>query len=54
MWPSVDRALSRLTPMLFDALATSESVQVMAENLSRIAAHFDRPEAGDVLEQTIL
>jgi type I restriction enzyme, S subunit len=48
----------RLTTALFDALATSESSHALAENWSRVAAHFDllldRPEAVDALEQTIL
>lgn len=49
---------ARLTATLFDALAASESAPALAENWARIAAHFDllldRPEAVDVLEQTIL
>lgn len=49
---------ARLTATLFEALATSESAHALAENWSRVAAHFDllldRPEAVDTLEQTIL
>ncbi|RKT25629.1 type I restriction enzyme S subunit [Paraburkholderia sp. RAU2J] len=49
---------ARLTATLFDALAASESPHALAENWSRIAAHFDllldRPEAVDALERTIL
>jgi type I restriction enzyme S subunit len=49
---------ARLTATLFEALAASESSHALAENWSRIAAHFDllldRPEAVDALEQTIL
>ncbi|MBR8367153.1 restriction endonuclease subunit S [Burkholderia sp. AU19243] len=49
---------TRLTANLFEALAASESSHALAENWSRIAAHFDllldRPEAVDTLEQTIL
>lgn len=48
----------RLIVSLFDALAASESAHALAENWSRVAAHFDllldRPEAVDTLEQTIL
>jgi type I restriction enzyme S subunit len=49
---------TRLTATLFDALAASESSHALAENWSRVAAHFDllldRPEAVDALERTIL
>ncbi|RWA45696.1 hypothetical protein AU476_01285 [Cupriavidus sp. UYMSc13B] len=49
---------ARLTATLFEALAASESAHALAENWSRVAAHFDllldRPEAVDALEQTIL
>ncbi|ASW04444.1 restriction endonuclease subunit S [Paraburkholderia aromaticivorans] len=49
---------ARLTATLFEALAASESSHALAENWSRVAAHFDllldRPEAVDALEQTIL
>lgn len=49
---------AKLTSTLFDALAASESSHALAENWSRVAAHFDllldRPEAVDALEQTIL
>lgn len=49
---------ARLTATLFDALATSESPHPLAEDWTRVAAHFDllldRPEAVDALEQTIL
>ncbi|MFM0181612.1 restriction endonuclease subunit S [Paraburkholderia aspalathi] len=49
---------TRLTATLFDALAASESPHALAENWSRIAAHFDllldRPEAVGALERTIL
>ncbi|MFM0632291.1 restriction endonuclease subunit S [Paraburkholderia xenovorans] len=49
---------ARLTATLFDALGSSESAHALAENWARVAAHFDllldRPEAVDVLEQTIL
>lgn len=53
-----DEQHARLTSTLFDALATSESAQALAENWQRVAEHFDllldRPEAIDALEQTIL
>ncbi len=53
-----DEQHARLTATLFDALATSESPQALAENWQRVAEHFDllldRPEAVDALEQTIL
>jgi len=53
-----DEQHARLVATVFDALAASESAHAMAENWQRIAAHFDllldRPEAVDVLEQTIL
>jgi type I restriction enzyme S subunit len=49
---------ARLTATLFDTLAASESPHALAENWSRVAAHFDllldRPEAVDALEKTIL
>lgn len=49
---------AQLTTTLFDALAASGSSRELAENWARVAAHFDllldRPEAVDVLEQTIL
>jgi type I restriction enzyme S subunit len=49
---------ARLTSTLFDALAASESSHVLAENWSRVAAHFDllldRPGAVDAFEQTVL
>ncbi|TDF62066.1 restriction endonuclease subunit S [Cupriavidus sp. L7L] len=49
---------ARLTATLFETLAESESTHALAEDWSRIASHFDllldRPEAVDVLEQTIV
>ncbi|MCW0006259.1 restriction endonuclease subunit S, partial [Burkholderia pseudomallei] len=49
---------ARLVSTVFDALATSESPNALAENWNRVSAHFDRlldrPEAVDALEQTIL
>ncbi|VWB81466.1 hypothetical protein BLA23254_03840 [Burkholderia lata] len=49
---------ARLVSTLFDALTASESPQALAENWSRVAAHFDllldRPQAVDALEQLIL
>ncbi|NTX31234.1 restriction endonuclease subunit S [Burkholderia pyrrocinia] len=49
---------ARLTTALFDALAASESSHALAENWTRVAAHFDllldRPEAVDAFEQTML
>ncbi|GJH13589.1 restriction endonuclease subunit S [Caballeronia novacaledonica] len=49
---------ARLTATLFDALAASESSHALAENWSRVAAHFDllldRTEAVDALERTVL
>lgn len=48
----------RLTSTLFDALVASESAEALAANWQRVAEHFDllldRPEAVNVLEQTIL
>lgn len=49
---------ARLTATLFEALAASESAHALAENWSRVAAHFDllldRTEAVEALEQTIV
>lgn len=49
---------ARLTATLLEALAASESPHALAENWSRVAAHFDllldRPEAVDALEQTMV
>jgi type I restriction enzyme S subunit len=48
---------ARLTEMLFEALAASESAHALAENWARVAANFDllldRPEAVDALEKAI-
>jgi type I restriction enzyme S subunit len=53
-----DEQHARLVATLFDALAASESDDVLADNWQRIATHFDllldRPEAVDTLEQTLL
>ncbi|MGA3845330.1 restriction endonuclease subunit S [Ralstonia nicotianae] len=49
---------ARLTTTLLEALTASDSPHALAENWSRVAAHFDllldRPEAVDALEQTIV
>ncbi|PMS15557.1 type I restriction endonuclease subunit S [Trinickia dabaoshanensis] len=49
---------AQLTTTLFDALAASESSHALAENWTRVAAHFDllldRPEAVDALERIIM
>ncbi|MBL8460039.1 MAG: restriction endonuclease subunit S [Zoogloea sp.] len=48
----------RLVATLFDSLISAESPHELAERWQRVAAHFDllldRPEAVDVLEQTVL
>lgn len=48
----------RLVATLFDSLTSAESAHELAESWQRISAHFDllldRPEAVDVLEQTVL
>jgi type I restriction enzyme S subunit len=52
-----DEQHARLTSTLFEALATSESPQALAENWQRVAEHFDilldRPEAIGCLEQVV-
>ena len=53
-----DELHARLTTMLFDALAASESAHALAENWQRVAEHFDllldRPDAIDEYERTVL
>jgi type I restriction enzyme S subunit len=53
-----DEQHEQLVSTLFDALADSDSAHALAQNWVRVAEHFDvlfdRPEAIDALEQTVL